>query len=179
MDVGSPTASPTGLSAQRSTSEQRQQMLSVQQTVRQLAARDMEVRAHEQAHAAVGGPHAGAPNYQFTEGPNGVRYAESGHVNIDVSAVPGDPNATLKKMQTVARAALAPAQPSSADRAVAAKANAQAAQARVELAQQNQSRLDTVTQIAESDSTYNRRGIGISNEVTGAIAAGRIIDLIA
>ncbi len=140
MDVGSPTASPTGSSAQLSINTERQELLSEQQNIRQLAARDMEVRAHEQAHAAVGGAHAGAPNYQFTEGPNGVRYAVSGHVNIDVSAVPGDPNATLQKMQTVARAALAPAQPSSADRAVAAKANAQAAQARVELTQQNQSR---------------------------------------
>jgi hypothetical protein len=116
----------------------RQQLLEQQKHVRQLAARDATVRAHEQAHAAVGGAHASTPHYQFNAGPNGVRYAVSGHVNIDVSAVAGDPAATLEKMRTVARAALAPAQPSAADRAVAAKASAQAAEARAELANQNE-----------------------------------------
>lgn len=116
----------------------RQQLLEQQKHVRQLAARDATVRAHEQAHAAVGGAHASTPHYQFNAGPNGVRYAVSGHVNIDVSAVAGDPAATLEKMRTVARAALAPAQPSAADRAVAAKASAQAAEARAELANQSE-----------------------------------------
>jgi hypothetical protein len=116
----------------------RQQLLEQQKHVRQLAARDATVRAHEQAHAAVGGAHASTPHYQFSAGPNGVRYAVSGHVNIDVSAVAGDPAATMEKMRTVARAALAPAQPSAADRAVAAKASAQAAEARAELANQSE-----------------------------------------
>ncbi|MCP5182141.1 MAG: hypothetical protein H6993_10295 [Pseudomonadales bacterium] len=102
--------------------------------VRELASRDREVRAHEQAHAAVGGAHAGTPHFQYERGPNGVSYAVEGHVNIDVSEVPGDPSATLEKMQTVRRAALAPANPSPADRAVAAKATLRAAQARAELA---------------------------------------------
>ena len=179
MNVGSTAVSPPVSSVQRSTNVDRQEILSVQQNVRQLAARDVEVRAHEQAHAAVGGAHAGAPNYQFTEGPNGVRYATGGHVNIDVGAVSGDPAATLRKMQTVARAALAPAQPSSADRAVAAKANAQAAQARAELTQQGQTRLDDVTRAAESNPTYSRRGEGASAAVSGTAAAGSMIDLIA
>ncbi len=108
-----------------------------QASIRALAQRDREVRSHEQAHAAAGGAHAGHPNYQFTKGPNGVRYASSGHVNIDISVVAGDPQATLDKMQTVQRAALAPAQPSAQDRAVAAKAAAQAAQARAEIARQH------------------------------------------
>ncbi|MEM7096728.1 MAG: putative metalloprotease CJM1_0395 family protein [Pseudomonadota bacterium] len=107
-----------------------------QREVRALAARDREVRAHEQAHAAAGGPYASHPHYNYTQGPNGVRYATSGHVNIDVGEVPGDAEATLTKMQTVVRAALAPAEPSAQDRAVAAKASAMAAQARAELAQE-------------------------------------------
>ena len=109
------------------------QLQAVQRQIQSLAKRDREVRSHEQAHAAVGGAHAGSPHYQYTKGPNGVRYATSGHVNIDVSEVPGDPEATLKKMQTVQRAALAPAQPSAQDRAVAAKAAAMAATAQAEL----------------------------------------------
>lgn len=110
----------------------------MQQEIQQLAQRDREVKAHEQAHAAVGGVYASQPHYDYVKGPNGVRYATSGHVNIDVSPIEGDPQATLEKMQTVARAALAPAQPSSSDRAVAAKANRLAAQARSEMITQSE-----------------------------------------
>ena len=122
--------------AQRTVSRRNEALMlaETQAEIRTLAARDREVRAHEQAHAAVGGAYAGNPHYNYTRGPNGVRYAQSGHVNIDISKVPGDPEATLRKMQVVSRAALAPAEPSAQDRAVAAKANMQAAQARAELA---------------------------------------------
>ena len=92
------------------------------------------MRAHEQAHAAVGGPYAGHPHYNFTQGPNGVRYATSGHVKIDISPVAGDPAATVRKMDVVRRAALAPANPSPQDRAVAAKATQEGVRARAELA---------------------------------------------
>ncbi len=102
--------------------------------VQKLSQRDREVRVHEQAHKAAGGRYAGAIHYEFENGPDGKRYAVGGHVNIDVAPVKGDPEATLKKMQVVRRAALAPAEPSSADRQVAARATAQAAQARTELA---------------------------------------------
>lgn len=84
---------------------------------------DAKVRAHERAHAAVGGQYAGAPSYQYTRGPDGQLYAISGEVAIDVSAE-RDPEATLQKAAQVAAAALAPADPSGADRAVAAAANA-------------------------------------------------------
>ena len=113
-------------------------LLQMQQEIQRLAQRDREVKAHEQAHAAVGGVYASQPHYDYVKGPNGVRYATSGHVNIDVSPIEGDPQATLEKMQTVARAALAPAQPSSSDRTVAAKANRLAAQARSEMITQSE-----------------------------------------
>lgn len=93
-----------------------------QQQVRELQARDQEVRAHEQAHARVGGQYAGAPRYEFVTGPDGRRYAVSGSVSIDVSPVPGDPEATANKARTVQRAALAPAEPSGQDRRVAQEA---------------------------------------------------------
>ncbi|MBT6278319.1 MAG: hypothetical protein HOI95_29815 [Chromatiales bacterium] len=116
------------------------QPLSDQETqarVRELAKRDREVRAHEQAHASVGGAYASSPRFQYERGPNGVRYAVSGHVNIDVSTVPGDPQATLAKMLVVQRAALAPVGPSNADRAVAARAARQAAEARIDIASES------------------------------------------
>ena len=103
--------------------------------IQQLAKRDREVRAHEQAHSSVGGQYTGSPSYQYQRGSNGVSYAVGGHVSIDVSSVPGDPAATLQKMMTVRRAALAPQRPSPQDRAVAAKASQKAADARMELAE--------------------------------------------
>ena len=106
-----------------------------QRQQRQLAAlveRDLEVRKHEQAHQMAGGEHAGSPSYQFSHGPDGKRYATGGEVAIDIGAIPGDPAATLAKMQQVRAAALAPAEPSSQDLSVARAATAKEAQARKE-----------------------------------------------
>ena len=103
-------------------------------TIRKLAAIDRRVKAHEQAHASVGGVYAGAPNFTYQTGPNGVRYAVAGEVPIDTSGVSGDPQATLRKAEQVARAALAPADPSSTDRRVASSAQALASKARFEIA---------------------------------------------
>lgn len=102
--------------------------------VQDLRARDREVRAHEQAHASVGGRHAGAPAYTLELGPDGRAYAVGGRVQIDTSPVEGDPAATVDKMEQVARAALAPAEPSAADLAVAGEARANAARARSDMA---------------------------------------------
>jgi hypothetical protein len=112
-----------------------QQLRQEQLEIAELASRDREVRAHEQAHASVGGSYAGAPTYTFKRGPDGKSYAVGGEVSIDTSPIPGDPEATLRKMELVQRAALAPAEPSAQDLRVAAEAAAQATQARAELAE--------------------------------------------
>lgn len=104
-----------------------------QRVVKELQARDAEVRRHEQAHAAVGGSYASAPSYVYQVGPDGRRYAVGGSVQIDMSPVPNDPEATIAKMEVVRRAAMAPAEPSSADRSVAAAAQAAQAQALADL----------------------------------------------
>ncbi|XQF92715.1 putative metalloprotease CJM1_0395 family protein [Pseudoalteromonas espejiana] len=115
--------------------EQEQQQLEIeQQQIKELKARDTEVRVHEQAHASVGGQYAGSPSYEYQRGPDGTNYAVGGEVQIDVSEIPGDPQATIDKMQTVRAAALAPAEPSSADRAIAADATQKMAAAQAELA---------------------------------------------
>ena len=90
--------------------------------VQELQVRDREVRAHEAAHQSAGGSVTGGAKFTFVVGPDGRRYAVGGEVSIDVSAVPGEAEATIQKMQTVIRAALAPANPSSQDQAVAAAA---------------------------------------------------------
>lgn len=104
--------------------------------VEKLRARDREVRTHEQAHKSAGGRYAGAISYDYQTGPDGKRYAVGGSVPIDVSPVPNDPEATIQKMDQVQRAALAPAEPSGADRRVAAQASRTRAEARAELAAQ-------------------------------------------
>lgn len=100
----------------------------------ELKARDREVRAHEAAHQAVGGQYAGAISFSYQRGPDGAQYAVGGEVSIDVAPVQGDPQATIEKMRVVRAAALAPAQPSGQDRAVAAQAMQTMLQAQVELA---------------------------------------------
>ncbi|MEM7164697.1 MAG: putative metalloprotease CJM1_0395 family protein [Planctomycetota bacterium] len=110
---------------------------SEQQEVDKLQARDREVRQHEQAHKAAAGRYGGAITYSYTTGPDGKRYASGGSVPIDTSEVAGDPQATAVKMQQVIRAANAPAEPSGADRQVAASASRKLAAARAEIVKEN------------------------------------------
>lgn len=107
-----------------------------QRELAELKKRDAEVKAHEAAHAAVGGQLASAPSYSFEVGPDGQQYAVAGEVQIDLSPVPGDPQATIIKMQQVKAAALAPAEPSAADRQVAAEAARRITAAQAELAKE-------------------------------------------
>jgi len=94
-----------------------------QKEVEDLKKRDAEVRAHEQAHIAAGGQYVqGGATYKLTTGPDGRQYATGGEVSIDKSPIPGDPDATIRKLQTVKKAALAPATPSAKDQSVAAAA---------------------------------------------------------
>lgn len=110
--------------------------------VRELKQRDREVRAHEQAHARVGGSYAGPPSYEFQAGPDGKKYAVGGEVQIDSSPIPGKPEATIRKLDIVIRAALAPAEPSSQDLQVAQKARDAKIKAQAELRAQKQAELN-------------------------------------
>jgi hypothetical protein len=101
--------------------------------VRQLRERDREVKNHEMAHLANAGQYArGGPTYSYQQGPDGRRYAVGGEVPIDLSQEK-TPEQTLQKMRAVRRAALAPTEPSAADRSIAATAAALESQARHEL----------------------------------------------
>lgn len=120
---------------QQSAAEQRQES-SEQRELADLKKRDAEVKAHEAAHASVGGQLASSPGYSFEIGPDGQQYAVAGEVQIDLSPVPGDPQATIIKMQQVKAAALSPSEPSSADRQVAAEAARRITDAQAELAKE-------------------------------------------
>lgn len=102
--------------------------------VDQLQQIDAEVRRHEMAHiAAGGGLITGGASFSYQRGPDGKNYAVGGEVGIDTSPVPGDPQATIRKMQQVRSAALAPASPSTQDVKVASQATSMAAKAMAEL----------------------------------------------
>ena len=123
-----------------------------QKAISELQSRDKEVRAHEAAHASVGGSTTGAPSYSFETGPDGKKYAVDGEVSVDLSTVAGNPQATISKMQRVYAAALAPAQPSAQDLRVANSATKKIMQAQSELAGLNS---DTRTSNTERKSTLS------------------------
>ena len=80
--------------------------------LQQLKARDREVRVHEMAHlSAAGGLATSGATFTYQRGPE-----------------------TIRKAQTIRAAALAPAEPSGQDRAVAAQATQMETQARAEQA---------------------------------------------
>lgn len=109
--------------------------------LQQLKHRDTEVRAHEQAHLSAAGRYAtSGASFSYQRGPDGASYAIGGEVGIDLGEE-STPEQTIVKMQTIRRAALAPADPSSADKQIAAAANAKEAKARQELLQVEQEAL--------------------------------------
>lgn len=104
-----------------------------EQVVQELKQRDQEVKNHEMAHLAVAGQYArGGASYSYQQGPDGRRYAIGGEVPIDMSEEK-TPEETVQKMRAIKRAAMAPAEPSSADRSVAANATAMESKAQQEL----------------------------------------------
>jgi len=128
-----------------------------QQKVDELKKRDTEVRQHEMAHLAVAGSLAkGGASYKYKVGPDGNRYAVSGEVEIDVSPVPDDPEATIAKAKTAKKAALAPAKPSSQDYAAANQA-------------------DQIKREAEQQQN-NSQGYNSKGQSTAAPAAAKLIN---
>jgi len=106
-----------------------------QRKVEELKKIDKRVHTHEQAHlSAAGGYARGGANYDYVTGPDGKRYANSGHVNLDTGKE-RTPEATIRKANIIQKAALAPADPSPADKEIAANASKMAQEAQKELAQ--------------------------------------------
>jgi len=123
--------SPAARAAQRAEQLGREE----QERVAELKQRDAEVRRHEAAHQAAAGAHAhGGAQFEYETGPDGRQYATAGEVHIDTSPIEDDPAATIRKMETVRAAALAPADPSAQDMRVAAEAEAAMQRARAEQA---------------------------------------------
>jgi len=168
---------------QRRQAAQRAQQQAEQKMIQALQARDREVRAHEGAHVAVGGNLViSGPSYTYQRGPDGRGYAIGGKVQLDVSEVADDPEASLQKSEQIRRAALAPMDPSPLDMKVAASAAQMAARARLDIAVQRreEAQLEAEQRALQAE---QQRSEQIENEQTdsqqqgvAAVTAGRSIE---
>lgn len=128
--------------------------------VRELAERDAEVRRHEQAHLMTAGPYAlGGPHYTYQVGPDGKRYAVGGEVQVDMSEVEGNPEETLRKAMRLQQAALAPADPSAADRQVAMRAATMAQEARQEIAEERMEKMQRKAEGKQKDGAKESKDV--------------------
>lgn len=116
------------------------QLPEVKQEIKELASREREVIAHEQAHKAAGAGVTGAISYTYTTGPDERRYITGGEVSIETPQA-SEPEQMLKVLEKVKQAALAPAEPSPQDLLVAASAQAQILTVKGELAAENSEEL--------------------------------------
>lgn len=150
--------------------------LEAEAQLRELKQRDAEVRAHERAHMAAGGQFVnGGPHYTYQKGPDGKQYAIGGHVDIDVSAVPGDPEATQQKADQVRRAATAPGQPSGQDRQVAAEAAAMSAEAARDEQRANRREADEQGTNRVQDVTGHGQGVPAVDAPDAAVVTPEIV----
>lgn len=136
--------------------------------VTELKSRDSEVKAHEQAHLSALAGQGGSASYEYTTGPDGRRYATGGEVPVSIGESSGGPQDTIRNAQQVARAAVAPAQPSGADQAARAKAQQVEAQARKELREKQKSGGD------EDDGSIEDSVGGATNSAEGLIESATI-----
>ncbi len=129
--------------------------------VAKLAATDRKVRAHEQAHVAVGGDLIrGGASFSYETGPDKKQYAVGGDGSIDVSRG-RTPDETIPKAQHIREAALAPSDPSPQDRSVAAFASQMEIQARQEAARQ------AAEERSRADSGRSSRAVGAYQSAGG------------
>ena len=145
--------------------------------VKELQARDAEVRRHEQAHMAAAGTYAmGGPRYTFKQGPDGRTYVTKGEVIVDISPVEGDPNATIQKAEQLRRAALAPMEPSSQDRQTAAAASQMGQEARSELMSEVTSQVMSGASSAPTVSAAPSEGTDTGDQSAAAQATTKLSD---
>jgi hypothetical protein len=116
---------------------------------------DKKVHTHEQAHlSAAGGYARGGASYDYVTGPDGNRYANAGHVNLDTGKEK-TPEATIIKAKIIEKAALAPADPSPADKQIAVNAAKMAADAQKEIAEQKMPKFKNTEKQQRSNDTQD------------------------
>ncbi len=125
--------------------------------VNELQARDSEVRAHEAAHQS-GGASTGGASYTYQQGPDGKMYAIGGEVSVSMRSG-STPEETIRNAQAVIASAMAPADPSAQDLAVASSARVMMMKAEQQKAQELQDALvgkETYKNEADKDNNISK-----------------------
>lgn len=139
-----------------------------QQYVRELAAIDANVRAHEAAHIGAGaGVVSGGATFGYTRGPDGKMYATSGEVPISMKEG-RTPEETIQNARQIVSAAMAPADPSPQDYKVAASATQMEIQARSEQAREQTEEIKEQTK--DSDNTQNTQEVESASKSAESVA---------
>ncbi|MFC1601533.1 putative metalloprotease CJM1_0395 family protein, partial [Candidatus Sumerlaeota bacterium] len=108
----------------------------------------------------------------YQMGPDGKRYVVGGSVRLDMGKE-SSPEQTIQKARVIKRAALAPAEPSGADRRVAAQASQMERSAQAEKRDEDQREAQEATQQATGQAVTapsgQPNGLGAQPNVAGAI----------
>jgi SprA-related family len=123
--------------------------------VKDLAARDAEVKGHESAHQAAGGGMIGAASFTYQQGPDGKMYAIGGEVSISTPAA-STPQEAIKNARQVAAAAMAAGDPSPQDFAVAASARVMEMKAQQQLAKEELEKMTGQSSYKDAQNSLNK-----------------------
>jgi len=105
-----------------------------QKEVKELKRIDRQVRSRELTHRAAAGSYArGSVSFDYVTGPDGKKYAEDGHININARPIPNNPEATIRKARAIRSVELSPTNTSPQDRSVSAEIGKIEREARMEL----------------------------------------------
>lgn len=126
-----------------------------QRLVYELQARDSEVRAHESAHQS-GGASTGGASFTYQQGPDGKMYAIGGEVSVSMQSG-STPDETIANARAVISSAMAPADPSGQDMAVASSA-------RVMIMKAEQQKAREIQEEIVGKETYKNESDNNSNE---------------
>jgi hypothetical protein len=136
--------------------------------VEDLRRRDGEVHAHEQAHLSAAGELAvGGAKYSYQTGPDGRKYAVAGEVQLRMPDAKS-PEEDLRIARQVEKAALAPAKPSTQDRAIASRARSKENAAIREINANINEKLSDFSEETNADVSdkVSKIGDGIENQTT-------------
>ena len=129
-----------------------------EEMIKELQARDAEVKAHESAHQAAGGGMTGAASFTYQQGPDGKMYAIGGEVSI-IMKTGSTPQETIANARQIVAAAMAAGDPSPQDHAVASSARVMEIKAQQQLAREKQEEM-------QGTDTYKNNSISTSKENT-------------
>lgn len=126
--------------------------------VKDLAARDAEVKAHESAHQAAGGGMTGAASFTYQQGPDGKMYAIGGEVSISMPAA-STPEEAIKNARQVSAAAMAAGDPSPQDFAVAASARVMEMKAQQQLAKEELEKMTGQSNYQDAQNSFENSSL--------------------